>query len=387
MPPSDDRHDLVVDTSRKSFCASTTAIPVINDDDDDHDDHELRSIDLKDGGNDDTSLKRPQGTLSDDCRHCTNNDDDDDDNDEDECIKPVVTDTGFTKVEQESSSKREMDEENEERTDIGNYGTGIPQTIVAPPNDDSYDRTEQGLPLTEEEDVIAARRWQQDEAVRESTKAEDSNGLDPLKILRKGAVAAVGGTMVGVGLIMIPLPTPFGVVVASSGMMVLGTEFDGAKEMHERIIVGAKETAKVARDHIVRTIESMEYDESDTDASKIDRDIQTTGVPVNCKDADAASIIINTFDSADGNVALDDPSPSWLHMNSVEQERQENLAKEKYRRENQTAFDQTKQYLTKSAVAFLSKNVLPLLNFDDTTADDEKIDGSEDTRRNHDDDV
>ena len=37
--------------------------------------------------------------------------------------------------------------------------------------------------------------------------------------------------MVGVGLIMIPLPTPFGCVVAGAGMAVLGTEFPQAQRI------------------------------------------------------------------------------------------------------------------------------------------------------------
>jgi hypothetical protein len=48
---------------------------------------------------------------------------------------------------------------------------------------------------------------------------------------RKAGVAVAGGTMVGVGLIMIPLPTPFGAVVAGSGMAVLGMEFPAAQRV------------------------------------------------------------------------------------------------------------------------------------------------------------
>jgi Putative transmembrane protein (PGPGW) len=52
--------------------------------------------------------------------------------------------------------------------------------------------------------------------------------------VRKTGVAVAGGTMVGVGLIMIPLPTPFGCVVAGSGMAVLGTEFPAAQRVLDR---------------------------------------------------------------------------------------------------------------------------------------------------------
>lgn len=52
--------------------------------------------------------------------------------------------------------------------------------------------------------------------------------------VRKTGVAVAGGTMVGVGLVMIPLPTPFGAVVAGSGMAVLGTEFPAAQRALDR---------------------------------------------------------------------------------------------------------------------------------------------------------
>lgn len=51
------------------------------------------------------------------------------------------------------------------------------------------------------------------------------------QLFRKAGVAVAGGTMVGVGLIMIPLPTPFGAVVAGTGMAVLGMEFPAAQRV------------------------------------------------------------------------------------------------------------------------------------------------------------
>lgn len=47
---------------------------------------------------------------------------------------------------------------------------------------------------------------------------------------RKAGVAVAGGAMVGIGVVMIPLPTPFGFVVAGAGMAVLGTEFPAAQK-------------------------------------------------------------------------------------------------------------------------------------------------------------
>merc|ERR1712238_256433 len=77
-------------------------------------------------------------------------------------------------------------------------------------------------------------------------------------MLRKGAVAITGGTLVGVGLVMIPLPTPFGAVVASSGLAVLGTEFDKPKELNDQLISKAKSGLSTARQHLVTKIENME---------------------------------------------------------------------------------------------------------------------------------
>ena len=73
--------------------------------------------------------------------------------------------------------------------------------------------------------------WLQDDYVA----AEDSEILpsDMGQVARKTGVAAVGTTMTAVGLVMIPLPTPFGAVVAGSGMAVLGTEFPAAQKALE----------------------------------------------------------------------------------------------------------------------------------------------------------
>ena len=48
-------------------------------------------------------------------------------------------------------------------------------------------------------------------------------------------------------------------------------------------------------------------------------------------------------------------------MNPAEKERQIKVMKEKYRKENQTSFDQFKESMSKRASAMLSKTVLPLL--------------------------
>jgi Putative transmembrane protein (PGPGW) len=65
-------------------------------------------------------------------------------------------------------------------------------------------------------------------------EAEDSSYSSPF---RKAFVAVTGGTMVVVGLVMIPLPTPGGWIVATAGMMHLGQEFPAA----QRILDATKE--------------------------------------------------------------------------------------------------------------------------------------------------
>jgi len=67
---------------------------------------------------------------------------------------------------------------------------------------------------------------------KRAEKNAANNDLRPAaksSYFRKVGVAITGGTMVGVGLVMIPLPTPFGCVVAGCGMSVLGKEFPAAQ--------------------------------------------------------------------------------------------------------------------------------------------------------------
>ncbi|KAI2499736.1 hypothetical protein MHU86_14748 [Fragilaria crotonensis] len=74
------------------------------------------------------------------------------------------------------------------------------------------------------------RVWDENDVCNDASTTKRSVG----DWFRKTGVAVAGGTMVGVGLIMIPLPTPFGCVVAGSGMAVLGTEFPAAQRVLDR---------------------------------------------------------------------------------------------------------------------------------------------------------
>jgi len=74
---------------------------------------------------------------------------------------------------------------------------------------------------------------------------------------RRAGIGAAGGTLVGLGAILTPLPGP-GLLIIGAGMMVLGTEFPGAKRVMDRG-VGA----------LVEAIEGEESGDEHDDDSKI----------------------------------------------------------------------------------------------------------------------
>lgn len=222
-------------------------------------------------------------------------------------------------------------------------------------------------------------------STEEDDAASATSGIDnPLKMLKKGAVAAVGGSMVGLGLVMIPLPTPFGAVVASSGLAVLGTEFKEAGDLNDRLIDGAKGHLYKARDSIVKGIEKMNEDELDEDIPESLTNSTPNSTP-NSNDNSAEKeegeggtvVKVNaakTFGSdSNTEVTVDEDGentengsatetlPVWLHMNPIERQRQERLAKQKYRRDRQTSYEQAKEAFTKRTGKFLSKNLLPFI--------------------------
>ena len=177
----------------------------------------------------------------------------------------------------------------------------------------------------------------------------ESKEMDPLKVLKKGAVAALGGTMVGVGLIMIPLPTPFGAVVASSGMAVLGTEFEGAKELNDKMISQAKTHWKTAREKIVQGIEEMNKDNT----------------PTEMKAADAELV---GEERLEVHEVLDEQQAPKL-MNDLEAKRQAQLVEQSRRTKRPEFVDEWR----KNAGAYLTKHLVPLLT---TPLDDDEKDGS-----------
>jgi len=98
-----------------------------------------------------------------------------------------------------------------------------------------------------DDDKELLRGWSRDET------EEDSNVL---KMIRKAGVAVTGGALVAVGLPMIPMPTPGGVVVVGSGMALLATEFPAAQRALDRSRQGLA--------HLVG-------DESDDDEDKVEK--------------------------------------------------------------------------------------------------------------------
>mmetsp|Transcript_18319 Transcript_18319/g.25830 ORF Transcript_18319/g.25830 Transcript_18319/m.25830 type:complete len:272 (-) Transcript_18319:251-1066(-) len=111
----------------------------------------------------------------------------------------------------------------------------------------STEETSEGsVPATAEDDLD---EW--------STCSEPLRKTGPENLIdmaRKAGVAVGGGAMVGLGLVMIPLPTPFGCVVAGAGMGVLAKEFPAAQQVIDQ-----------TRDAVVDVIEKNCLDEDDDD--------------------------------------------------------------------------------------------------------------------------
>lgn len=113
--------------------------------------------------------------------------------------------------------------------------------------------------------------------------------------LRKGAVAVAGGTLTAVGLVMIPLPTPCGALVAGSGMALLGTEFEAANRVMENLHTKAAS----ARDRVISHVEkSIQDDGSPKDTTE---DVVISKLPTAA--ASTACDENNSKDKKDGEAA------------------------------------------------------------------------------------
>lgn len=109
------------------------------------------------------------------------------------------------------------------------------------------------------EEISAASKDEMDddkELLRGWSRDETEKDGNVLKMIRKAGVAVTGGALVAVGLPMIPMPTPGGVVVVGSGMALLATEFPAAQRALDRSRQGLA--------HLVG-------DESDDDEDKVEK--------------------------------------------------------------------------------------------------------------------
>mmetsp|Transcript_3150 Transcript_3150/g.4596 ORF Transcript_3150/g.4596 Transcript_3150/m.4596 type:complete len:247 (+) Transcript_3150:134-874(+) len=90
---------------------------------------------------------------------------------------------------------------------------------------------------------------------RPDTAAPHTTGID---YIRKSAVAIAGGSLVGIGAVLVPLPIPAGIFTMGVGMAVLGTEFPQAQQ--------ALDTAV---DKIADILESTEEKKDDVDGEEL----------------------------------------------------------------------------------------------------------------------
>jgi len=95
--------------------------------------------------------------------------------------------------------------------------------------------------------------------------------------MRKAGVAVAGGTITAIGLIMIPLPTPMGCVVAGSGMALLGTEFEAAN----RIMANVQSSAEAARDKLIENVNQTIEDDGIPEEEREKPDIIITSIQKN----------------------------------------------------------------------------------------------------------
>lgn len=118
-------------------------------------------------------------------------------------------------------------------THTGRVSTESPgQQRVLQPGDPGYERADEARRTGPVRGRAAAAR----EAIRRRP------GLD--RVYRTG-VKVVGGTTVGLGIVLMPLPGP-GTLVALGGLAILGTESEKAKKLNDHAVRAAKAAAAAA---------------------------------------------------------------------------------------------------------------------------------------------
>lgn len=102
---------------------------------------------------------------------------------------------------------------------------------------------------------------------KDMTIEEDNNNdmyQDKLKFLRKAGVAVAGGTMVGVGIPLIPLPGP-GELIIVGGVALLATEFPAAQKVLDD-----------ARDKVADLCIDEEQEQEEKSSAQYENDITET---------------------------------------------------------------------------------------------------------------
>lgn len=104
---------------------------------------------------------------------------------------------------------------------------------ILQPGDPGYDAAGSAPRITKPRSVAKAAR----EAIRRNPRVD--------RAYRTG-VKVVGGTTVGLGVVLMPLPGP-GTLIALGGLAILGTESERAKRLNQQGVALAKRAAASAK--------------------------------------------------------------------------------------------------------------------------------------------
>jgi len=108
-----------------------------------------------------------------------------------------------------------------------------PEPRILRPGDPGYTAGDDAQRLGPVRSVASAAR----EAIRRNPRADSA--------YRTG-IKVVGGTTVGLGVVLMPLPGP-GALIALGGLAILGTESPRAKRLNQQGVALAKRAAAAAR--------------------------------------------------------------------------------------------------------------------------------------------
>lgn len=108
-----------------------------------------------------------------------------------------------------------------------------PDPRILQPGDPGYDAAGAAPRITKPRSAAKAAR----EAIRRNPRVD--------RAYRTG-VKVVGGTTVGLGVVLMPLPGP-GTLIALGGLAILGTESERAKQLNQQGVALAKRAAASAR--------------------------------------------------------------------------------------------------------------------------------------------